>query len=213
VPPDGNYRLFCATGWGSALVEGFLAIAGLPFEFEDVSGFDQPGPARDHLLAVNPLAQVPTLVLPGGEVMVESAAIALVLAERHPEARLAPDPRERERPAFLRRLIWLVANIYPTFTYFDYPDRWIASEAEFFRARVLQYRKALWLQFERDLGYGRTWVLEAGLTALDVYVAVMTHWRPGRAWFKRNCPRLFAIATNADKHPSLEAVLARNFPS
>jgi hypothetical protein len=27
-------------------------------------------------------------------------------------------------------LIWLVANVYPTFTYADYPQRWAADAAE-----------------------------------------------------------------------------------
>src|SRR3546814_2212223 len=66
------WRLYGARGWGSTLAEGVLAWAGVPFEFEDVEGFDTPGPERDLLLAVNPLARVPTLVAPGGAVLTES---------------------------------------------------------------------------------------------------------------------------------------------
>lgn len=46
--------------------------------------------------ALNPYAQIPTLEA-GGEALIESTAICLVLAERHPEAGLVPDdPAQRE---------------------------------------------------------------------------------------------------------------------
>ena len=72
------YKLYGCPGWGSSLVECFLALAGVESEFHDVCGFDAPGPARDRLLKVNALAQVPTLILPDQMVMTESAAIALL---------------------------------------------------------------------------------------------------------------------------------------
>src|SRR5438309_8357316 len=204
------YKLYGCPGWGSSLVECFLALAGVESEFYDVCGFDTPGPARDRLLKVNALAQVPTIILPDQMVMTESAAIALLLSERFPDASLAPLAGTLQRPLFLRRLIWIVANIYPTFTYFDYPERWVASEAESFGERVLNHRKSLWLLFERDLD-SKQWVLDH-LSALDVYVAVMSHWRPGRAWFEQYAPRLSAIARNAADHATLGPVLLRNFP-
>ncbi|MBZ4236614.1 hypothetical protein LAM40_24290, partial [Mycobacterium tuberculosis] len=34
------------------------------------------------------------------------------------------------RARFLRLLVWIVANIYPTFTYGDYPERWAPRDAE-----------------------------------------------------------------------------------
>ena len=79
-----GWRLYGVRGWGSTLAEAALAWVGEPVEFIDVEGFDQPGPARDRLLAVNPLARVPTLVAPDGEILTESAAIVLRLAELHP---------------------------------------------------------------------------------------------------------------------------------
>lgn len=207
-----GYTLYGARGWGSALVEGFFALADIYFSFEDVNGFDQPGEARDRLTAINPLAQVPTLILPDGTVMTESAAIALLLSERHPHSQIAPAPSDPRRPMFLRRLIWIVANIYPTFTYYDYPLRWVASEPDLFQERVLDYRKALWLEFEKAIHRGSTGVLGDQISALDVYVAVMTRWRPGLAWFRQHCPVLSSIGQRAVESPVLGSVLSRNFP-
>ena len=73
-------QLYGTPGWGSAIVEAMLALVGEPYEFVDVENFDRPGDAQERLVAVNPLRQVPTLVLDDGEVLTETAAIALWLA-------------------------------------------------------------------------------------------------------------------------------------
>jgi GST-like protein len=202
--------LYGVPGWGSVIVEAMLAWCGAPYEFVNVDGFDAPGPARDRLQAVNPLAQVPTLVLPDGRLMTESAAITLLLAETCPDRGLAPAPGSPERAPFLRRLVWLVAAVYPTFTYGDYPARWAPGDPEGLGATTLEHRKALWLQFEADAG-GGPWVLGRMPSALDVYVAAMVHWRPRRAWFDANTPRLASIATATLARPELRAVWRRNF--
>lgn len=206
------WRLYGARGWGSTLAEGALAWTGAPFEFEDVEGFDAPGPQRDRLLAVNPLARIPALVAPDGQVLTESAAIVLHLADLHPESGLAPAPGDPRRPAFLNRLIWFVSALYPTFTYRDYPERWAPDAAEQLIANVDAFRKSLWTQFEEALGDG-PWVLGERPTALDLYVTVMTHWRPRRDWIAAHCPRVHSIALRAEALPALAPVLARNFPA
>lgn len=207
-----TYRLFGASGWGSALAEAMLAACDIQPEIEDVDGFDHPGPARDRLVTVNPLAQVPTLQLPDGRIVTESAAIALLLSELYPGAELAPPPGDLERAFFLRYLIWLVANVYPTFTYSDYPERFVQAETELLARRGGEQRKRLWLDLEREIGPPGT-LLAGRFSALDIYIAVMTHWRPRRAWFERHCPRLYAAALSCETHPVIGPVLARNFPA
>lgn len=205
-----TWRLYGVRGWGSVLAEAALAWVEAPFEFVDVEGFDQPGAARDRLLAVNPLARVPTLVGDGGEALTESAAIVLQLAELNPASGLAPDPGDPLRPAYLNRLLWFVAVLYPTFTYRDYPERWAPDAAEQIAERVDAFRRSLWLQFEVEVGDGG-WVLSDRPSALDIYVAAMSRWRPRRAWIAAHCPKLHRIAQNADALPALAPVMKRNF--
>jgi GST-like protein len=209
---QATYLLFGVPGWGSALVEAMLTWCGAPFGIEDVEGFDRPGPSRDRLLAVNPLAQVPTLVLPDGTVMTESAAIALHLSEEYPEAELEPHPGTPDRPRYLRRLVWLVANVYPTFTYGDYAERWAPGAPHDLKSATNEHRERLWRSFEAELGPG-PWVLGDRFSALDIYVGVMTHWRPNSPWFEAHCPRLAAIARRAGSLEKLQPVFERNFPS
>jgi GST-like protein len=206
------YKLFARPGWGSTLTEVQLAWYGLPYEVVDVDDLFASAAAREHLSAVNPVAQVPTLVLPGGDIMTESAAITLYLADVAQSAALVPAPGEAERPKFLRWLVFLVANIYPTFTYIDDPTRFAPVEgAEKFAENVALYRESLWGMVEAEAG--DEWFLGGRFSALDIYLAVMTHWRPRRAWFAARCPRLHAIALKAEARPELARVWRRNFPN
>lgn len=206
-----RWTLFGVPGWGSTLAEGALAWTGEALDLVEVEGFDAPGPSRDKLLAVNPLGRIPTLVAPSGEILSESAAIVLHLADLHQDSGLAPPIGDPVRPRFLNRLVWLVSAVYPTFTYRDYPERWAPSCAEELAERVDAFRRSLWEQFEEDVGDG-PFALGDRPSALDLYVTVMSHWRPRRTWFADHCPRLHAIALRAEALPELAPVMRRNFP-
>jgi GST-like protein len=205
------YKLFARRGWGSVLVEAQLAWYGLPYETEDVEDLFASAEARDRLRPVNPLAQVPTLILPGGKLMTESAAITLYLADVAKRNDLVPAAEEEGRASFLRWLVFIVANLYPTFTYADDPSRFVPGDEaqKGFRANVDAYAQRLWHQLEENAG--EPWFLGDRFSALDIFVGVMTRWRPRRTWFESACPRLFAIALRADAEPRLVAVWRRNF--
>src|SRR5690606_13988632 len=120
------------------------------------------------LQPLNPVVQVPTLVLPDGEVMTESAAITLHLADVAASDALVPSPGEPERPRFLRWLVFIVANMYPTFTYADEPSRFVPGEQaqKGFRANVEDYAKRLWGMVESEAG--QPWFLGERPSALDI---------------------------------------------
>ena len=93
---SGGYTLWGRAGWGSTIVEAQLVWYGLPFTFEPVERSVQVRPTRKAKLEkVNPLAQVPTLVMPDGSVMSESAAITLLLADITGKDSLVPRGRAR----------------------------------------------------------------------------------------------------------------------
>ena len=208
-----TYKLYGRAGWGSAIVEAQLEWYGLPFQFEALGDLFKDEAARDKLAKVNPLHQVPTLVMPSGEVMSESAAITLLLADITGQDSLVPGPKDAERGRFLRWLVFIVANIYPTFTYADDPSRFVsAKEArDSFRENVDAYAQRLWRQLDAEAS--GPWFLGERMSALDIYVCVMTRWRPKRPWFEANTPKLAAIARRADEIPKLKAMWARNMPT
>jgi GST-like protein len=208
-----SYKLYGRPGWGSALVEAQLTWYGLPFEFEAVDDLFKSPDARAKLEKVNPLAQVPTLVMPDGSVMSESAAITLLLADVTGKDSLVPAPQSPERAKFLRWLVFLVANIYPTFTYADDPARFVSvnTARDPFRAATDAYAQRLWKQVDGQAG--SPWFLGERFSALDIYAAVMTRWRPKRGWFEIETPHLFSIARRADRLSELAEVWKRNWPA
>ncbi len=209
------YTLYGNPGWGSAIVESQMAWYGLPCTIEDVEILFTSEAARTLLAPLNPITQLPTLVLPDQTVMTESAAITLHLADVvHPPGAghsLVPPVGDPQRPVFLRWLVFMVANIYPTFTYADDPSRFVddpAAQAGF-RAKVDAYAQRLWRAVEEKAG--SPWFLGAHFSAMDLYIGVMTHWRPKRPWFAANCAALHRIAEAAEAEPALRAAWRRNF--
>jgi GST-like protein len=208
------FVLYGLPGWGSAIVEAQLAWYGLEIDFRDSGDVFASAEARERLRPLNPITQVPTLVLPqehGGHVMTESAAISLHLADLTGRDDLVPGPAAPERAAFLRWLVFLVANVYPTFTYADVPTRFVKDEAaaKAFRAEVDAYAQRLWLAVEAAAG--APWFLGDRLSVIDIYLAVMTHWRPRTEWFAEHAPKVLAAARRAEALPALAPVMARNF--
>jgi GST-like protein len=206
------YQLFGRAGWGSVLIEAQLVWYALPYTFEEMDDLFTSQSAREKLAKVNPLSQVPTLVLPDGQVMTESAAITLHLAEVTHQTALVPPPGDSTRPKFLRWLVFMVANLYPTFTYADDPARFVTGEVAqtAFRKNVDAYAIRLWRMVEGEVT--GPWFLGNRFSAMDIYIGVMTRWRPRRDWFAANLPRLTAVAQAVDQEPRLAEVWKRNFP-
>ncbi|MGF6268457.1 GST-like protein [Lelliottia nimipressuralis] len=200
-------NVYGVPGWGSAISEVMLTLADIPYRFINVEGFDSPGPQRALLEKLNPLCQVPTLELENGAVMSETAAIGLMILDRCPE--LAPPVGHPDRAQFQRLLILLVANVYPTFTYADYPERWAPDAPEQLRENCIAWRKSLYLWLDNHLK-AAPYALGEQLTLIDVYVAVMRTWGPRHAWFAANTPRIAAIADAVCQRPELHKVLKAN---
>ncbi|MCS2160449.1 glutathione S-transferase family protein [Scandinavium sp. H11S7] len=198
--------LYGVPGWGSAISEVMLTMAEMPYHFVNVNGFDNPGPQHDVLAQINPLCQVPTLRLDDGSVMTESAAIALMILDHRPE--LAPPIGSAQRTLFQRLLVWLVANVYPTFTYADYPERFAPGAPEQLQNSCIAYRKTLYQWLDGQLV--GPYAMGDNVTLMDAYIVVMRTWGPRAAWFAENCPRLSAIADHIEKREALHHVLSEN---
>jgi GST-like protein len=208
------YRLYENPGWGSAIVEAQLAIYGLPYRLVPAGGTSDPAAVMQAMRGVNPTAQVPALILPDGQVMTETAAMTLYLADVARTDLLVPGATAPERAAFLRWLIFLVAAVYSSFAYSDVPTRFVPGEgADAFRARVIEHRKAMWRIMEAEAAQrGGPWFLGARFSAIDIYLAMMTRWTPGMAWFQEETPKLWSCGQAASKHADIVPVMARNFP-
>jgi len=204
------YELWSAKGSGGGIVEAMLALAGVPFRLIDAPPWEE-GPHLEQLRRVNPLGQVPVLVLPDGTVMTESGAMVLLLGERHPEAQLVPAADDPQRPNFLRWLFFVTAGIYATFRFDDYPERWVSGDTaqQDLRERVGNARKDMLRQL--DGAAAAPFFLGDRLTALDLYIGMMNRWKPRAPWFAANCPKLAAIARRVEANPLLAPIFTRHF--
>lgn len=206
-----SHHLLGCLGCGSAIVEAMLTLAKIPYTYEEVD-YGEGSPTRARLLAVNPLGQVPSLVLPDGTVMTESAAMAFHIHDLKPKAGLIPDAGDAERATFLRWQMFLIAAVYPTFTYGDDTARWVGGDdaaGKALRASTDTHRKTT-MQWLENAAAG-PWFLGEKFSSLDLYFAMMTRWRPGRKWYEQHCPKLVAIARKAEELPGVAEVVKRNF--
>jgi len=205
-------RVYGAPGFGSVVVEAALRLLGEPYEAIDIAA-DNPDAFLAGAGAVNPLRQVPALVLPSGELVTESAAILIWLADSHPDARLAPDPADPKRAQFLRWMVYIPASIYSLYWIRDVPARLAATpEAE----AVLMERTAeriadCWRLMDEQVSPGR-YILGDDLSVLDLYVTMVSRWTPRRRRFYEVAPKMSEVVRRVDADPRLTEFWAERFP-
>ena len=104
-------------------------------------------------LKLNPNAKVPTLVVDGKFVMFRSAAMAMFIADRHPQAKLAPGPDEMARGHFYQWLIHLTNSVQPAMLRYYYPERHTADEGghEAVTAKAMEEIASLWGRIDQHL--------------------------------------------------------------
>ncbi|HXQ45196.1 MAG TPA: glutathione S-transferase family protein [Caulobacteraceae bacterium] len=209
---DKPITIYGEKGFGSVPVEAALTLIGIPYQVLSPSKpFDVADDAA--IAAVNPQRQVPALVFPGGEVMTESAAILIWLADRYPDARLAPPPLQRKRAAYLRWMSFVSSAIYALFWIRDDPSRVIEGESEGkrLRERLAERIAGCWQVMDSQINPGR-YLLGGELSVLDLYVAVVSRWAPRRKRFYAVAPKLADVVRRVDAEPRLAAFWAERFP-
>jgi len=204
------FTLYGSKGCGSVAIEAGLRLAGVPFTYIEAEPWT-PSPAVDALRKLNPLCQVPTLILPDGAVMTESVAILMWLAEQYPDSGLLPTAATA-RAIHLRWLVYLAANNYPAISIGDFPERWISGAAvqEELKSGAKARLEGYWQLLEAQLGTAPD-VFGTEPGALTVLITTMSYWRPGRAWINQHCPHLVASLRWTESDARLIEIWARNF--
>jgi GST-like protein len=206
------YIVHGSPGSGSVPVEAALTLIGIPYDVvgENVVRNVATNPA---VFEVNPLGQVPALILPTGDVMTESAAILIYLADRYPEARLAPSPDDKRRPAFLRWMTYVSAAIYGLAWVRGDPMRMVSDErqVQVVLDRIADRRAECWWHMDRQIDPGK-FLLGDDLSVLDLYVATISRWSPRRRRFYREAPKMAAVIRRVDADLRLSKFWEARFP-
>jgi GST-like protein len=217
VRPPGDasetrLTLYGAQASGSIAVEAALTLLGVPYELIEGATWAEPS-ARDRVAPVNAMRQVPTLVLPGGEIMTESAAILIDLADRYPDARLAPRPTDPRRRQYLRWMVYVSSAIYslhwikPDVRRIGAPEQSRESVVDAVHERIA----FCWRHMDGQLSPGR-FLLGDELGVLDLYVTVVSRFGPWRERFYEVAPRMAPVVRRVDSEPRLAAFWRDRFP-
>lgn len=202
-----KFVVYGERGWGNVAVEAALALIGAPYRLVDTGA---TGPDRPPATVTS---QVPVLELPSGEMMTESAAILIWLADAHPAARLAPALDSPLRPAFLRWMAFVSASIYALYWVRDVPARVVDGEAAQaqVKARLDDRIVRGWAFMEAEITPG-AWLLGETITVLDIYVAVVSRWSPRRRLHGQVAPKIGEVVRRVETYPALAGLLAERFP-
>jgi glutathione S-transferase len=198
----GKYILYGRKGSGSSVCEAMLELTGLPHELVELERWK--GEAPEQLLAINPLGQIPALILPDGSIMTESAAILILLADIAPDAKLAPSPTDPMRARYLRWIVYLAANSYVTALRIYYPERY-SADPESVKAMALRRCELEWSAFSQALGAG-PYILGEDLCAVDLYVAMLISWDLDVGALLKRHPNLKVLYGGVVSHPRLRAI-------
>jgi GST-like protein len=209
---DKPITIYGAKGSGSVAVEAALTLIGLPYEVVERAPLKEVA-ENEAVNRVNPLRQVPTLVLPGGEVITESAAMLIWLADRYPDADLAPPPLHRRRAAYLRWMTFVSSAIYALWWIRDDPSRLVddAAAQAVVRQRTAERAAECWRVMDAQIHPGR-YILGDQLGVVDLYVAVISRWEPRRKRFYAEAPKMAEVVRRVDAEPRLAAFWAERFP-
>jgi GST-like protein len=209
----GGYTLYGAPGSGAVPVHAAMTLIGLPFDTVDIAPWEGES-ERSKLDGINPLRQVPALSLPSGELLTESAAILMWLAEQHPQAGLCPAPDDPMRAQYLRWMVYIPAAIYSMFWVHDEPSRMAADPAgeAVVKARTAERIAHCWHLMDRQLDSATAYLLGDRIGVLDLYVTAVSRWTPRRFRFYREAPRMSEVVRRVDADPRLAEVWATRFP-
>jgi glutathione S-transferase len=195
------YTLYYSPGTASLVVHLMLLEIGAPHELRLVD-FDKKAQKNPDYLKLNPQGRVPTLIVDGKPVF-ESAALLMLLAERHPEAGLAPAVGSRKRGEWYQWIVYLANTLMPTYRLWFYPPD-AAGEAEHLpnvRAVVQGRIEGAFDLLDKHLAENGPYML-GEFSGVDLLLTMLMRWsrnmpRPATHW-----PALRELADLVRSRPS-----------
>jgi len=178
---DMSYILYYSPGAASMAVHWMLIAIGTPFELRLVD-IDTGAQNAPDYLRLNPSGRVPTLVIDGLP-YTESAALLMLLAERHPEASLAPAVGTPDRAKWLEQMIYLANTLLPAMRDWFYAAKdGEPAGADGVKALARHRIEHAWDSLDGMLATGAPYILGDKLSTVDLLAVMLMRW-------SRNMPR------------------------
>jgi len=202
------YQLYYSPSTASLAAHWMLIEIGAPFELV-LTDIETGANKTPDYLKLNPSGVVPTLIVDGAPVL-ESAAILMLLAERHADKGLAPAAGTPERAAYFQWMVYLANALLPGFRAWYYPHEPAGeANAEAAQAAARARVEAVWDRVDAQLATKGPYMLGERLSAVDFLATMLMRW-------SRNLPRQATTWPNIARYlarmramPSLREVHAR----
>jgi glutathione S-transferase len=196
-------KLYYHPGNANLAPHMLLEEIGVPYELVLVDRAANAHKTPEYL-KLNPNGQIPVLV-DGAFVLYESAAICLYLADRFPQAKLAPALQSPERALFYQWLFWCTNTLQAMLMHYFYGERMVhegdAGAAVQVKSRAEARIGGMLDRLDEQLAsHGGEWLLGPQFSAVDPYALMLCRWTRGFARPARSLPHL---------GPYLQRVLAR----
>ncbi|MGX9189544.1 glutathione S-transferase family protein [Stenotrophomonas sp. Ker107b] len=160
-------------------------------------------------LALNPAGLVPTLSI-DGLVLTEAAAIALHLADRHPEAALLPAPGTADRAEAYRWMFWCANTVQPAYRAWFYPQEMAGPEhVDATRQRARERLEGAWQHLTEHLSTRGPYVLGESLSVVDFMLVMLMRWSRNMPTPSDTWPALKAYADRLKARPAFAEVYRR----
>jgi len=200
--------LYGSVSTASLVVHWLLIELGIEHELV-LLDFDRREHKSAQYLALNPAGVVPALMI-DGQVLTEAAAIALYLADRHPEAGLLPAPGTPARGAAYRWMFWCANTLQPAYRAWFYPHE-AAGEANVAATQVMarQRLEAAWQQMAAHLQAQGPYVLGEAPSVVDFMLVMLMRWSRNMPTPTDTWPVLKAHATSMKARAAFAEVYRR----
>jgi glutathione S-transferase len=192
------YTLYYSPGTASMVIHQALLEIGAPFRAELID-FSRD---RGDYLRLNPRGQVPTLVI-DDKAYFESAALLMILAERHPEAHLAPPVGSPFRADWYQWVVFFTNSLASAYRHWFYPrDLGSPEHPDFLREALRNRIEAAWSLVDAHLAANGPYMLGAQFCGVDLLALMYMRWsrnmpRPVTQW-----PALKEFADRLRQRPS-----------
>ena len=175
------FTLYGSYGSASFAPQAILEICAENYKLISV---DLSSERSSDYLALNPTGRVPTLVETDGEsdqVMTESSAMCVYLADRFRTAKLSPAIDSAQRMHYLQWMAFLSTSLQETYLRYYHAERCVSAgvNEEPVRQAAEDRLTTLYEILERELGEKR-FVLGDGLSTCDIYLLMLMGWHEDR---------------------------------
>ncbi len=200
------YKLYSAPGSAAMAPTAALEEIGAAYELVPVD-ISMERPRDPEYLELNPNGWVPTLVDENGA-MYESAAIMIYLADKHPEAGLAPPAGDGLRGRYLQWLVYMADTLQIAFQMHYYPERHSTEPGDMARvqAKAAERLASTWAKIDVALDPG-PYMLGERFSGCDIYVYMLTTWHPDGSGFLETCPNVARLVDLVTQRPAVRRMM------